>query len=167
MLRLVEEETREREKLAEVRERVEDIRAERSGPKAEEQLLKKRAQEAIATAQETGRAGDILKAEEAARDFGEAVESRLRDDDSTKVFGIDPREEAKKAIETLGKIPNIPLPEPPGTDQGRNLRDTAEVGTVKVENGPQQETLQQIQQKVTEAVDRLEALVRASGTFGI
>jgi hypothetical protein len=167
MLRLVEEETREREKLAEVRERVEDIRAERSGPEAEEQLLKKRAQEAIATAQETGRAGDILKAEEAARDFGEAVESRLRDDDTTKVFGIDPREEAKKAIETLGKIPNIPLPEPPGTDQGRNLRDTAEVGTVKVENGPQQETLQQINQKVTMAVDRLEALVRTSGTFGI
>lgn len=98
----------EQEKMSLLKERLgllpdlEELQAERAGPDAERQLLRKRAQEAGDQARKTGNIEDVTRAQQAALAFQRAKESQLR----SQGFGDAATASARaQASQVVGPLP--------------------------------------------------------------
>lgn len=138
---------------AEARRRIEDIEAERSGTTSE--LLRRRAQEAISLANQTGSDADRLAALEARQAFEQTTRQQIEGSQFFKLFGGDAVAQARAAGDALGNI----------RPMSAALSDTAGLGMQSKTEGPKAQTVEDIRNEVRQAVDKLDALIRASGTF--
>ena len=223
-LRLAEDEARAADRLAQTKRSMEDIEAERQGETTG--LLRRRAQEAIQKANETGMADDRLAALEARRDFEEAKQREIEASETFRFFGGNARAEARAAGDALGKLNDATFTDPKAQDgaasdvlestgrvltnltdaaaqakaagdawqalsaqplsfedsklqdllgnimpafrpMGADLSDTAGLGMQSKSEGPKAQTVEDIRNEVKQAVDKLDALIRASGTFSL
>lgn len=142
---------------AEAISRIEDIQAERGGPQAQQDLLRKRAQEAIATANRTMSTQDILAAEQARQQFEQFSRQQIESSDYYRVFGGDAAAQARSMGDKLGSIPGL----------SAGLSDTASAGGMKQSEGPKETTVLEIKREMEKAVNKLDELIRASGTFSL
>ena len=146
----LKEETAQREReLAEENSqafaRIEDIRAERSGPAAELALLQSRASGAADLARQTGSIQDTLAAEQAALALQNALQGRLQG------LGFTNDEAAADARQrTAAAVGNLP-----------QFSDTARAMEMNANNRPVQEpTVKDIASKMGETLDKLDELIR-------
>jgi len=146
----LKEETAQREReLAEENSqafaRIEDIRAERSGPAAELDLLQKRASGAADLARQTGSIQDTLAAEQAALALQNALQGRLQ---GLGFTGDEAAADARRRTATA--VGNLP-----------QFSDTARAMEMNANNRPVQEpTVKDIASKMGETLDKLDELIR-------
>lgn len=175
-------------------DRIEDIRAERAGPEAERNLLAQRASEAADLARKTQSAQDTLAAEQISLALQKSIEDAMvkAGFDPSSVGKMAFRE--TQAI--TGQLPQLnqpggqegqPAPLDSNTFQqtsfdmveqfltgtekiAQSLRDIAATPTV-IPVGPDLGKLEtetgELRSRVQQCVDRLDAILRASGTFGV
>ena len=153
-VRLQQEEARAAEHLADTKRRMEDIEAKRAGGSATEDLLKKRAKDAIDKYKETGKSDDRLAAVQAREDYENAVQSRFYKEKTYKYYYSSPEAMAREAGDALGKI--APLSEA--------MNDKASINSQA--DMPKEQTILKISDDVRKAVDKLDSILRSSGSFG-
>lgn len=145
-VRLAEEEARAAEKLADTRRTVEDLVAERQGPRAELELQRRRAAESAQLAREQGTAENVLAANQEANRLQRMLESDLRN----RGFGdASLRRAQMQAQQVTGMVP--------GLEALRDITNKTDMGK------PQQIEVQRL--PLQDVLQRLDDLIRKAGSF--
>lgn len=145
-VRLAEEEARAAEKLADIRQSVEDLVAERQGPRAELELQRRRAAESAQLAREQGTAENVLAANQEANRLQRMLESDLR----SRGFGDAAFQRAQfQAQQITGMVP--------GLEALRDITNKSDMGK------PQQIEVQRL--PLQDVLQRLDDLIRKAGSF--
>jgi hypothetical protein len=146
-VRLAEEEARAAEKLSDTRQRIEELVAERAGPKAELELQKRRAAEAAQAARERGTPEQILAANQEANRLQRMLESNLQN----LGFGDASLSRARmQAQQITGMVPGV-----------ESLRDIMTKPDVS-----QPQKIQVDRLPLSDVLQRLDDLIRSAGKFG-
>lgn len=149
-VRLANEEARAAERLADIRKSVEELVAERQGPRAELDLQKRRAAEAAKLARDQGTAENVLSANQEANRLQRMLESDLR----TRGFVDTSLQRAQlQAQQITGMVPGVEA-----------LRDMTL--SRQMQDPVQNTTVQQIANTVSnDVLARLDTLIRKAGDF--
>lgn len=145
-VRLAEEEARAAEKLADVRRSIEELQAERAGPRAELELQKRRAAESAQLAREQGTPEQILAANQEANRLQRMLESNLQ----SAGFGEMSLSRARMQAEQItGMVPGVEA-----------LRD---IGSKTDMNQPQKIQVDRL--PLSDVLQKLDDLIRKAGSF--
>lgn len=144
----IDEQNKAREAGQRAISQIEDIRAERAGPQAEFDLLKRRAQESADLARQTGSVQDTLVAEKAAQTLQNALQR------SFEQGGFGDAAAARARDVTQGLVGSLP---------NQALRDIAMQNVNQ--DPPRNATVAAILQTLPQVVNRLDLLIRQAGTF--
>lgn len=171
-VRLADEEARAAERTAQARQDLESLTAELSGPKAELELQRRRTREAGERARQSGSVEDSVAAQRETLRLAQMEGSRLRD---TAFDEEDARRRGARAAEAArGALPSLDAAQAGlGMQQlaqgmSQALRDTAATRMMPVianPDGAKDGTVDEVRARVQECVDRLDQIIRVSGTF--
>jgi hypothetical protein len=156
MLRLVEEETRAAERLNDIKRDVEDLEAERAGPKAEKELQIRRAKEAAERARDEGTAENILAAQQEA-----ARLQRMREQELLRA-DFDERSARNKARQFAEEVTG---PIPGSEALAKRIADMARATEMK-QGQTQSVTLSGQVPQLDEVLSKLGTLIDKAGSFG-
>jgi hypothetical protein len=156
MLRLVEEETRAAERLNDIKRDVEDLEAERAGPKAEKELQIRRAEESAQRARDEGTAENILAAQQEAARLQRLREQELRS------AGFDDRSAQSRARAFTDQVTG---PIPGSEALAKTIADMARATEMK-QSQTQSVTLSGQVPQLDEVLSKLGTLIDKAGSFG-